>query len=775
MLVAAVILSLFIGEKSDVFIILFILLATGLLSFFQERNAGRTVEKLRAMIAVRSTVTRDGKNVEVPAGEVVAGDVLCISAGDIVPADCYLLEANELYANEASLTGESFPARKEPGIVAATAVLGDRTNCLWEGSSIASGSGKAIVVNTGQRTIFGGIAESASAVVETTFERGIRRFGFFLMEVTLILSIVILVVNLLFHRPVIDSLLFALALAVGMAPELLPAINTIAMSAGARRMLQKKVIVKKLSAIQNLGEVNLLCTDKTGTITQGNIRLEGVKDSQGAESEFVRRLAFINASFESGYSNPIDEVLKKLPVELPGGVAKAGEIPYDFIRKRLTIAVNQDGGMLVIAKGAFKNIIGICSSVRLTDEKVVAIDEKRDEVERRYNEYGEQGFRVLGICYKNLEKGTISRDDEKEMVFAGFILLQDPLKEGLETALNSLEELGIGIKIITGDNRVVARSIGLKIGLSEPVVLCGDDLQKISSEALVHKVRDTHIFAEVEPQQKETIIRALRKSFTVAYMGDGINDVTAINAADVGISIDNAVDVAKSAADFVLLERDLAVLADGIREGRKTFNNTLKYIFINTGATFGNMFSVAAASLMLPFLPMLPAQILLTNFLSGLPFLAVSTDNVDSDVLKQHARWDIGLIRRYMVVFGLHSSIFDILTFLSLLFLLKATENVFQTGWFYESVLTELLILFVMRTRKPFYRSKPSKLLLWLSVASAVFIFVLLYWPGPNAFGLQALDLSVLAAMTGISLLYLITADWLKLWFFRRMARKRGS
>jgi Mg2+-importing ATPase len=775
MLVVAVTLSILIGEKSDAAIILFILLATGLLGFFQERNAGRTVEKLQAMIAVKSHVLRDGKEVEAYSKDIVAGDILSIHAGDIVPADCYIIEANELYVNEASLTGESFPVRKEPGQLGAETVLAHRMNCLWKGSNIASGSGKAIVVKTGHQTVFGGITSGASSMTETAFEKGIRHFGFFLLEVTLVLAFAILAVNLFFHKPLVESLLFALALAVGMAPELLPAINTIAMSAGAKRMLQKKVIVKKLSAIQNLGEVNLLCTDKTGTITQGNIQLAAVNDALGNESPSVKQLAFLNACYESGYSNPIDEVLKNLPLTIAAGCSKGGEIPYDFIRKRLTIAVKQDDKLLVIAKGAFKNILEICSQVRMRDQSTAPLEDCRDDLEKLYRQYGQDGFRVLGICYKELQQTDISRQDEKEMLFAGFILLEDPLKEGLDIALASLKDLQVGIKIITGDNKIVAECIGRKIGLKEPVILSGDEMRQMSPEALVRKAKETNIFAEVEPLQKEAIIRALRKNFTVAYMGDGINDVTAINAADVGISIDNAVDVARAAADFVLLERDLCVLADGIKEGRKTFNNTLKYILINTGATFGNMFSVAVASLMLPFLPMLPAQILLTNFISGLPFLAISTDNVDKDVLKQNARWDIRLIRKYMVVFGLHSSLFDIITFLTLFYVLKSGETEFQTAWFLESVLTELLILFVMRTRKPFYKSRPSNLLLGLSIAAFIVILLLIFWPGGNAFGLCRPGSTVFFAMMLIVLAYLVTADLLKLWFFKRMARERAA
>jgi Mg2+-importing ATPase len=772
LLLAAVILSAVLGERSDAIIILFILLATGLLSFFQERNAGRTVQKLQALIAVKSNVIRDGEPVEIPAQEVVPGDIILLKAGDMVPADCYIIESNELHANEASLTGESFPVRKEPGSLTENTVLAKRTNCLWEGSSITSGTGKALVVFTGYRTLFGGLTKSLSAVPETTFEKGIRRFGFFLMQVTLVLAIIILVVNLLFQRPVIDSLLFALALAVGMAPELLPAVNTIAMSAGARRMLQKKVIVKKLSAIQNLGEVNLLCTDKTGTITEGEIKIAEVLNAEGEKSLQVQELAFMNASLQSGYSNPIDDALKKLPVTLPEGTVKVAEIPYDFIRKRLTVAVSFEQGLLAVTKGAVKNILEICSYVQTSIGLTEPIKQHREKIEQIYSQYGQQGFRVLGVCYKNIAEKDFNREDECDMIFSGFVLLQDPVKEGLQEALDALKALQLSVKIITGDNKIVAASTGKKIGLQQPVVLSGEEIQLLSTEALIQQAARTDIFAEVEPYQKERIIHALKKNYAVAYLGDGINDVAALNAADVGISIDNAVDVARSAADFVLLEKNLLVLADGIREGRKTFANTLKYIFINTGATFGNMFSVACASLILPFLPMLPVQILLTNFLSDIPFLAVAMDKVDESELKQSNKWNIGLIRKYMITFGLHSSIFDITTFIALYFVLNASEGIFQTGWFIESVLTEIFILYIMRTKKPFLKSRSSRLLLWLGIMMLTITLILPWWPQAYVFGLHPLSATVISTILVIVLLYVITADMLKIWFFRRMAAK---
>ncbi len=768
LLIGSVVLSAFLGDNSDVIIILFIVLSTGLLSFFQERNAGRVVEKLQSMIALKCTVVREGIVHEIPANQIVSGDILTFKAGDMIPADCLLIESNELFANEASLTGESYPVAKEIGILDEKTELAQRNNCIWEGTNIVSGTAKALVINTGDQTIFGSIVQSTNKNIETSFEKGIREFGYFLMKITLILSAFILAVNLLNHKSVVESALFALALAVGMAPELLPAITTIAMSAGAKRMLAKKVIVKKLSSIQNLGEVNLLCTDKTGTITEGAINVKGVVDNSGEDNEFVKMLAFWNAKFESGYANPIDEALKKLSISnaLP---EKIGEVPYDFIRKRLSIAVDTASEKMLISKGAFIQIAEICTQIKLSDGSIESYEKHQNDIEAQFENYGVNGIRVIAICYKNISQNAIQKEDETAMTFAGFVLLSDPIKVGIIDTINDLKRLNVGLKIITGDNRNVAKSIGISIGIENPIVISGKELFDISQIALEQKVKHTHIFAEIEPQQKGRIIEALRKSFTVAYMGDGINDVSAINVADIGISVENAVDVAREAADFVLMEKDLSVLVDGIKEGRKTFANTLKYIFINTGSTFGNMFSVAIASLVLPFLPMLPKQILLTNFITDFPYLTIASDNVDDEQLAKPGKWDLKFIRNYMVIFGIHSSLFDVLTFLTLLYVLKVKEASFQTSWFVESILTELFILFIIRTHKNFFKSQPSKYLFILSILGFVLTVALPYVPFvANEVGLVPLPIFQLGAMLTIVTFYIITADLLKVWFFRK-------
>lgn len=768
LLIGAVILSAFLGDTSDVFIILFIVISTGLMSFLQERNASKVVEKLQSMISLKCDVIRDGVSKEIPATEVVPGDIILLNAGDMIPADCLLLESVELNVNEASLTGESYPVRKEVGILEEHTELVKRTNCLWEGTNVVSGNAKALVITTGAATIFGAIAQSASTVVETTFEKGIKDFGFFLMKITLVLSFFILMVNLLNHKSVIESALFALALAVGMAPELLPAITTIAMSAGAKRLLAKKVIVKKLASIQNLGEINLLCTDKTGTITEGAIKVTKIVDGFNAESSWVKELAYWNAYFESGYANPIDDALKSMPIVSELKPQKIGEVPYDFIRKRLSIAIQTDDDKQIICKGAFAQISSICTQVQLSNGTIEDIAKHKSIIQTNYTQFGKDGLRAIAVCYRKSSNGQLTKEEEKNMIFAGFVLLEDPVKNGIIETIDQLQNLHINLKIITGDNKNVAQSIAYQIGIKKPVVMTGEQLLNTSPEALKLLVKKTHIFAEVEPQQKERIIQALRKSYTVAYMGDGINDVSAINAADVGISVSNAVDVAREAADFVLLEKDLTVLVDGILEGRKTFANTLKYIFINTGSTFGNMFSVAIASLLLPFLPMLPKQILLTNFITDFPYLMVASDNVDEEQLDKPGKWNIKFIRNYMIVFGIHSSFFDVITFLTLLYVLKVKETAFQTGWFVESILTELFILFIIRTHKNFFKSKPGKYLFLLSVLGLILTLGLPYSFLASEIGITPIPLYNLGILLTIVLLYVVTADILKVWFFKK-------
>lgn len=768
LLVIAVILAAILGQSSDSFIILFILLTTGLLGFWQEFKAGKAMDQLRTMTEMTSTVLRDGEAILLPSRHVVSGDIILLDAGDIIPADCRIIESNDLHINESTLTGESFPVEKSAGQLADTLPLSKKYNCLWQGTNVISGNATALAVHTGSDTLFGQMAHSIIQTPDTAFEKGIRHFGFFLLRITVVLSLVILLTNLYFQKPFFDAILFSLALAVGMAPELLPAIMTFAMAAGVKRMLAKKVIVKKLSSIFNFGEVNVLCTDKTGTITEGIVSIKDIVGIDGKTSDRLRLYAFLNAALQKGFTNPIDQAIVSLNISA-AAYEKINEIPYDFIRKRLSVAVKCGAERFFITKGAFNNVLQVCSCLESENEKPEAMkDEIRKQLENDFIAYSQQGYRVLGLCYKSMETDKITRDDEREMIFLGFILLEDKLKENVLSSIQQLEQLHIAVKIITGDNRFAAYHAAKNIGMKDPVIVTGEEMDKLYPEALVVKVKQTDIFAEIDPHQKEIIIKALQKShLTVAYIGDGFNDVAAINAADIGISTSNAVDIAKEAADFVLLEKDLSVLADGIHEGRKSFVNSMKYIFITTGATFGNMFSIAGASLFLPFLPMLPKQILLTNLVTDLPFLTIAADHVDNEDLARPGKWNIKLIRRFMIVFGLHSSCFDFITFYVLYIYFGLSNSAFQTGWFLESAITEILILFVVRTKKSVIKSKPGKLLLTTALTALCIILYLPFSPFAALLGFSIAHAQQIIAIGIILIAYLITADLLKIAFFR--------
>ncbi|THU39547.1 magnesium-translocating P-type ATPase [Niastella caeni] len=774
LLVIAVCLSVILGESSDSIIILIILLTTGLLGFWQELNASRAVEKLRGLTEMKHTVLRDNQPVQLSTRQIVPGDILLFDAGDIIPADCRIIECNDLHMNESTLTGESYPVEKSAATLNDSLPLSKKYNCLWQGTNVVSGSATAIAVQVGSETIFGQMSHSLIQTTETAFEKGIRHFGFFLLKATVMLSLTILLSNLYFQKPIFESILFSLALAVGMAPELLPAIMTFAMAAGTRRMLKKKVIVKKLSGIFNFGEVNVLCTDKTGTITEGVISVKDIVDITGKRNDRLRLFAFLNAFFQKGFTNPIDQAITSLNIPITG-FEKINEIPYDFIRKRLSVAVNQGANCFFITKGAFKNVLEVCRYIEAPGGTKEPLTEKiSHQLNADFITYSNSGYRVLGLSYKPMETDKMKRIDEQDMIFLGFILLEDPLKESTLSSFKKLEQLNIRVKIITGDNRFAAYQVSQKLGMKEPVILTGEEMNTLYPEALVVKARHTDIFAEIEPHQKELIIKALQKShFTVAYIGDGINDAAAINAADVGISTNNAADIAREAADFVLMEKDLSVLADGVYEGRKSFINSMKYIFISTGATFGNMFSIAGASLFLPFLPMLPKQILLTNLVTDLPFLSVASDHVDDEELTKPQKWDLSLIRRFMVVFSLHSTFFDFLTFYILYHYFKLSNSSFQTGWFLESTITELLILFVVRTKKTVIKSKPGRLLLITSLIALGIIIYLPYSPVAALLGFSILNPLQIITITLILVAYIITADLLKRAFFNHNGNKK--
>ncbi len=777
LLVAAVILSAFLKETSDVFIILFILLFTGILSYIQERHASKAVEKLLAVIKTKATVIRDDVPKDIPADEVVTGDILTFAAGDVVPADCLLIESKMLHANESKLTGESMPAEKKPCVLPQATAMSQRSNILYAGTNIISGQAKAIAVLTGSETVFGGItAGMQQAPQETAFEAGIKKFGYFLMKITLIICSIIFLTNILMGKPLIDSLLFGLALAVGMAPELLPAIMTIAMSHGAKRMAHQKVIVKKLSSIQNLGEVNLFCSDKTGTLTEGILEVHAVIDVSGNENSYTKQLVFLNAHFESGFTNPMDEALTKMQNVSAEGYVKLNEIPYDFNRKRLSICVAHATEQLLITKGALNNVLQVCAQVLQADGSVVNLNDVKDKITTIYKEKSSEGFRMIGVAYKSCTSANLTIADESQMIFAGFVLLSDPPKQDIADEIKSLKNIGVDLIMITGDNKLIAAYTAQQIGLQNIQVLSGEETQNLTADELSKKVTGVNVFAEIEPQQKENIIKAFKKAGNVvAYMGDGINDVNAINAADVGISINNAVDIAKEAAAIVLLEKDLSVLTNGIIEGRKTFLNTIKYLYISTSATFGNMFSMAGASIILSFLPMLPQQILLANFVTDFPYMAIASDNVDKEQLNYPQKWNISQLRNFMIIFGIHSSFFDFITFYALFKLHEGHEALFQTGWFLESVFTELLILFVVRTHKMLWRSMPGKGLIILSLIAFIITITLPLSPFASALGFVVPPEKLLFIITGIVLAYIITADVLNLIFFKRKTVKAAA
>lgn len=776
-LIVAALISGFVGEWVDASIVIAIILGSTILGFIQEYSASNAVAKLRSQVTIKSNVLRGGKVVSLPSDQIVPGDIVKLSAGSMIPADGIVLEANDFFVNQAVLTGETFPVEKMPGTFPSNASLSERTNSVFMGTNVSSGTAEALVVETGKTTVFGQVADKLRLrSPETEFERGIRHFGTMLTQVMLVMVIIVLAINIFLAKPFLDSLLFTLALAVGLTPELLPAIISITLSHGAQKMAKRGVIVRRLASIENFGSMDVLCTDKTGTLTEGLVRLDGALDVLGKPSESVLHFAYLNAQFQTGLSNSLDE-------EIIANAKKAGlknladkkvdEIPYDFIRKRLSvITADSKGERTLITKGALDNVLKISSSY-ITGDASHPLDAKiRAEIDKQFSEWSEKGFRVLGLATKTVdkEKQTYSEKDEKELVFTGFLLFFDPPKADAQQVIVDLAKRGVDLKIITGDNQKVARHVAESVGLTLKGVLTGSQLNDLRDEALWHLAERTTLFAEVDPNQKERIIIALQKTgHVVGYMGDGINDAPALHAADVGISVDTAVDVAKDAADFVLLKKDLTILRQGIDEGRVTFANTLKYILTTISANFGNMFSMAGASLLLKFLPLLAPQILLNNFLSDIPAITIASDNVDPEMTERPHRWNTKFIRNYMVLFGLVSSVFDFLTFGTLLFLFHATPKEFQTGWFIESLLTELVIALVVRTRHVFFRSRPGKLLLISSLIFVGITLVLPYLPFISIFGFIPLPAPLMLTMIGLTSLYVLATEIAKKIFYSRM------
>ncbi|NPC97390.1 magnesium-translocating P-type ATPase [Nocardioides sp. zg-DK7169] len=762
-LVFASLVSLVLRDVTDAAIILTIVALSGLLGFYQEHRASVEMQRLLALVQVHADLRRDGAPAEVALEEVVPGDLVVLKAGDVVPGDCRLVSADALQVDQAALTGETFPQHKQPAPVPAETALAGRHDVLYLGSHVVSGRGLAVVVATGAQTelgrLSGRLEESAPA---TGFERGVRSFGLLLARVTFVLALVILALNLTLERPFAESLLFSLALAVGLTPQMLPAIISVSLATGARRMAAKQVIVRRLDAIEDFGAMDVLCTDKTGTLTEGTVQLRGALDPSGAESDEVLALAALNAGLQGGYANPIDTAILATRAPDPS-YAAVDEVAYDFTRKRLSVLVEGPDGRRLVCKGAYDSVVGVC-----------AAGTPREELDARFRELSDAGFRVLALARRELPGvDTVTVEDERDLEFAGFLVLADPPKQDASRVLGELAAAGIGVRMITGDNRRVAAHVAGEVGLDPTGLLTGSAIESLDEDELVARARETQVFAEVDPSQKERIIRALRSGGAiVGYLGDGINDAGALHLADVGISVDTAVDVAKSAAAIVLMDKDLSVLEHGVQLGRQTFANTLKYVMTTVSANFGNVISMVIASAFLPFLPLLPRQILLLNFLSDIPSTTIAADTVDPEQRERPQRWDIGFIRDFMVLFGLLSTAFDLLTFAVLLQVFDSGSTLFRSAWFVGSTLTELTVLLVLRTRRPAYRSRPGRGLLITSAVVAVVTIAIPYSPAASVLGLRALPAAVLGSLLLITLAYVVAAETIKHSFYRAIAER---
>jgi P-type Mg2+ transporter len=765
------------GDIASFLIIATMVVLSVALDFVQEYRADLAAKKLRLRVRVKVNVIRDGAKTAIPVTDVVQGDLVLLAAGDLVPADGRVLEAKDLFVNQSLLTGESYPVEKHATELPATATEpAQAVNALFMGTSVVSGMGKLLICRTGPATMLGGIADQvARPPPPNAFEIGIHRFGMLIVRLTFFMVLFVLFANTLTHKPWLDSFLFAVALAVGLTPELLPMVVSVTLSRGALRMAAKDVIVKRLIAIQNLGAMDVLCTDKTGTLTEGAIRLDRHVDAAGADSDQVLMLGWINSHYETGLRSPLDTAIIEHCKFDPAAWTKVDEVPFDFERRRVSVLVDDGKRRWLIAKGAPEEILSVSAftgdaagTTRLDPAGRARVDAQRSALEG-------EGLRVLAVAWKEVGRDHAHAvlDDESALIFAGFLAFSDPPKASAGAALRDLAAQGVAVTILTGDSELVTQHVCRELGLAIRGVLTGSELAKLNEPALRARVGRTNLFCRVNPTQKNRIIAALRaRGHVVGYLGDGINDAPALHTADVGLSVDTAVDVAKEAADIILLRHDLDALRDGVLEGRRTFGNIRKYILMGTSSNFGNMFSMAGAALFLPFLPMLPMQVLLNNVLYDLSELAIPLDEVDAEDMKKPQRWDMRFVRNFMWVMGPVSSLFDFITFAVLLHVVHAGEKLFQTGWFIESLATQVLVIFVLRTRRSPWSSRPSRILLAAALGAVAIGVVLPFTPLGRDFGFVALPAEFLAILAALVLAYLALAEVVKRIFYARFVAR---
>jgi Mg2+-importing ATPase len=771
-------LSAATGDVASFFIVVTIVTISMTLDFVQEVRAQNAVEALRRSVAVQATVRRDGAALSVPIDQLVPGDIVELIAGDLVPADSRLLESRDLFVNQALLTGEPYPAEKHASDTAMGAENpAGASNAVFAGTSVISGTATILICRTGGRTALGHLATSLTEKPPATaFAIGIRRFGMLIMYLTVLMVLFVLVVNVSFHRPVLESLMFALALAVGLTPELLPMIVTVTLARSAMELSKRKVIVKRLSAIHDLGAMDVLCTDKTGTLTEATIKLVRAIEGYGIESERAYADAFINSRFESGMKSPLDEaILAAHPFDMTGW-RKIDEVPFDFERRRVSVLVEHDAERRLIVKGAPEDLLRLSGRYERADGEAEALDaETRRTFEATLEALGAQGFRALGIASRGVDRSheTAAITDESDLTFSGFAVFLDPPKASAGTTIQAMAAAGISVKVLTGDNELVTRHVFAEIGVPVTGVLTGDALAQLSEEALIGQLSRVNLFCRINPQQKLRILLALKKlGHVVGFMGDGINDAPALHAADVGISVDGAADVARAAADLILLEHDLSVVREAVVHGRSTVQNVSKYVLMGSSSNFGNMFSMAGAALFLPFLPMLPIQILLNNLLYDVSEIAIPFDRVDPEATAGPVKWDIKLVERFMLVFGPVSSVFDFLTFYALLHLFGAGAALFQTGWFIESITTQVLVVFAIRTRRRFYRSRPHPFLVAMALGSVAVAIGLPLLPVGRWFGFVAPPPLFFVYLIGATAAYLALVEITKGGFYHSTAER---
>ncbi len=772
-LLFAAAVSAFTGDVASFVIIAVIVLMSVILDVVQERQAQNAAQRLREQVSLSAKALRDGQPVDVPAAEIVPGDVVVLAAGDLVPADSRLIEARDLYLDEALLTGEAYPAEKE-ATPAAAGSAGESAlprNMVFMGSSVVSGTAKALAVATGRKAQLGSIAGALQKPPPpTAFAVGIQKFGMMIVQATIFLVLFVVLVNILFHRPLLESFLFALALAVGLTPELLPMIVSVTLAHGAIRLSRKQVIVKRQSAIDDLGSMDVFCSDKTGTLTEARIKLVREVDLGGQDSDAVMQMAQLNAAFETGLKSPLDEaILAAGKIDLAAW-RKIDEVPFDFERRRVSILVEGGGRRLLVVKGAPEDILGHSARYEQQGAPPVPLDAAaRQTAEATFNGLGAEGFRVLAVAWRQVEadRDHANIADEKDLTLAGFLAFLDPPKAGAREALTALADLGVALKVVTGDNEQVTRHVCAELGLKVAGTLTGPEVTALTDEALRARLDDTTLFCRVTPPQKSRIIAALRhKGHVVGYLGDGINDAPSLHAADVGFSVDTAVDVAKEAAAMILLRKDLGVLADGVREGRKTFVNILKYMMMGTSSNFGNMFSMAGGVLFLPFLPMLPTQILLNNLLYDFSETTIPLDKVSDAMAAKPRRWNLDIVRKFMFVFGPLSSIFDFVTFALLLWVFHANEALFHTAWFVESLSTQVLVIFIIRTAYPL-RDPPHPALAASTLSAFAVAVALPYSPLAPWLGFVPLPAALMGALALVTAAYLVLVYVVKRWFFK--------